>query len=113
MSPVTVASVPCNGCRQCCIGDIIRLLPADDPTQYRTMPHPFFSGHLALERDAEGNCVYLTPTGCGIHGRAPQMCREMDCRNLARGMTFTQARKYHPAVVLIWRRGRELLRAEP
>ena len=35
-----------------------------------------------LDRKGNGECVYLTPAGCGIHGKAPEICRRMDCRVL-------------------------------
>ena len=105
LDPISV--VPCNGCVRCCRGDCIRLLPDDDASQYQTEPHDHFPGALMLAHKPNGDCVYLLANGCGIHGSAPRQCREMDCRNLARGLTFTQARKLN--VVSVWRRGRELL----
>lgn len=98
--------VPCNGCTLCCQNDLLRLLPGDDPSQYETMPHPLMPGQLALAHKPEGSCVYLGSTGCSIHERRPQMCREMDCRIVAQRMTFTQAQQYN--IVAVWRRGREL-----
>lgn len=111
--PTMDATVPCNGCIRCCLGDTIRLLPGDDPSQYQTIPHPLQPGALALAKGADGNCVYLTAAGCSIHGRAPRMCREMDCREIARRVSFTQARKLaarHALPASVYARGRELLR---
>ena len=80
------AKVPCNGCRECCKGDAIFLHPenGDDPRQYRCHPdrNPI-TGRTAwvLDRHPDTNwCVYLGPDGCTIHGRAPAICREFDCR---------------------------------
>jgi hypothetical protein len=79
------ASVPCNGRRLCCINDAIILHPehGDDPALYQTVPvtHPL-NGRpaLMLDHKPNGECVYLGPTGCLIHDRAPVICREYDCR---------------------------------
>jgi hypothetical protein len=108
--PIT-GPVPCNGCTACCRnGDALRLLPEDDPTQYQTVPHAFMRGHLMLDHQANGDCIYLTAEGCSIHDRKPLMCREMDCRNLAKAITWTQMRKGAVRIPMaVWRRGRELL----
>ena len=107
-----VATVPCNGCTRCCRGDVVRLLPGDDPSQCQTTPHPRLPGHLALARNANGDCVYLTDAGCGIRGRAPRMCQEMDCRVIAQRLTYTQARKIRGLPMPVYNRGRELLRQD-
>jgi hypothetical protein len=60
-------SVPCDGCTACCERDMVFL-------------HPELGGRYALAHGPDGSCVYLTPTGCGIHPRRPAVCREMDCR---------------------------------
>ncbi len=35
---------------------------------------------LALQRKPDGSCTYLGPKGCTIWDRAPQTCRDFDCR---------------------------------
>jgi len=70
----------CGGCRTCCLGDTITLLPGDDPAQFKTK---LVDGRRQLAKGKDGNCVYLGPKGCKIHGRAPQMCRLLDCRKYA------------------------------
>ena len=109
------ADVPCNGCRLCCLGDAVRLLPDDDPTKYQTEPHPAIRGALMLAHKVNGDCVYLGASGCDIHADRPTMCRTMDCRNIAMRFSFTEARKLSArgAVPMhIWHRGRELLRLD-
>lgn len=106
--------VPCNGCTLCCRnGDLVRLLPGDDHGRYRTMPHPLFAGHLALEHGADGNCVYLGDHGCTIHDSKPRMCREMDCRRIAAALTWTEARKASGLSIAVWRRGKDLAKSNP
>lgn len=102
--------VPCNGCTLCCKGDAVRLLPGDDARIYETEPHPF--GGLMLAHKKNRECLYLGEDGCDIHEFRPRMCREMDCRNLAK-ITFTKARKLDKRGRLrlpVWRRGKDLLR---
>lgn len=69
----------CNGCRKCCMGDTIVLRPehGDDVTRYKTK---LAGGRRVLAKKSDGNCVYLGPKGCRIHGRAPHQCRIFDCR---------------------------------
>lgn len=103
--------VPCNGCTLCCQGDAIRLLPADDASQYQTVPHDRYPGHLMLDHKPNGDCIYLGASGCTIHGHAPLMCREMDCRNVAESISYTQARKL--GVIHVYRKGKSLLANTP
>ena len=108
-----MADVPCNGCTLCCQGDLIRLLPGDDPSRYQTMPHPLMQGATALAMNAQGSCVYLGRTGCTIHADRPRMCRTLDCRNLARHFDHQQAKKLDERGALriqVWKRGRDLWR---
>jgi Fe-S-cluster containining protein len=55
-------------------------MPGDNPAQYKTKLE---NGERVLAKGKDGNCVYLGPKGCKIHGRAPQMCRLLDCRKYA------------------------------
>jgi Putative zinc- or iron-chelating domain len=77
------ADVPCGGCTACCRNDRVYLDPrrGDDLTAYRWHIE---GGSPVLDRRPDGACVYLTAQGCGIHGRAPDVCRRMDCRVLVR-----------------------------
>lgn len=79
-----MTSVPCNGCIACCKDDLIVLHPdeGDKPETYETMTITVPSGEsiVALARQENGWCIYLTEAGCSIHGRAPLICREFDCR---------------------------------
>lgn len=103
-------SVPCNGCTRCCHNDAVRILPHEDASKWRTVPHDYRKDALMLAHKPNGDCVYLDATGCSIQSDKPQMCREMDCRNLARALTFTQARKISGFPISVWRRGKDLLR---
>jgi len=105
---VPLREVPCNGCTLCCERwDLVRLMPGDDPALYQTERHPFLEGALMLAHKPNGDCVYLTAAGCSIHDHSPQQCREMDCRNIARGMNHADARRLN--VVHVWTRGKLLL----
>ena len=80
-----MSDVPCNGCRQCCVNDLIWLHPecGDDPRQFLTVPmvNPLTGKPgLALAKKADSReRVYLGAHGCTIHGRAPVICQEFDC----------------------------------
>lgn len=79
------AIVPCNGCRQCCRGEVVYLHPerGDDTSQYHTRevfnPMTNMMG-LALMQRGNGDCFYLGVAGCTIHERAPAICRAFDCK---------------------------------
>lgn len=55
-------------------------MPGDNPAAYKTK---LVDGQRQLAKGKDGNCIYLGPKGCKIHGRAPQMCRALDCRKWA------------------------------
>ncbi len=86
------SAVPCDGCTLCCRGDAISLRPelGDDVSQYQTEPH--YKPELAaqgvrmLAHKEDLTCVYLTDAGCSIHGRAPVLCQEFDCRALMKAL---------------------------
>jgi len=104
--------VACNGCTRCCRGDAVRLLPGDDVADYEVELHQTLKGEFMLAHKSNGDCVYLGKSGCDIHGRRPQMCREMDCRVVAFHLSFTDARKLDKQgkfPMMVWRKGRELL----
>lgn len=73
------ADVPCDGCTACCKSDRVCLGPKDDPTAYLWHEE---DGYAVLDRKDNGDCTYLTDTGCGIRGHAPDICKRMDCRVL-------------------------------
>jgi Fe-S-cluster containining protein len=101
-------NVPCNGCTLCCKGDAIRILPQDDPLKYQTVPHERFPGHLMLDHKPNGDCIYLTPEGCAIHDDKPQMCKELDCRILARKFKRKDLERFS-LPVRVWNKGRSLI----
>lgn len=93
-----MARVPCNGCTACCKNDLIFLHPecGDKASDYETMPavNPITGKTgLAVKHKPEGGCIYLTASGCGIHGRAPAICREFDCRRFFLGLGDRAARR--------------------
>lgn len=105
-----IGKVPCAGCTRCCRNDAVRLLPADDAGSYLTEPHPYMPGQLMLAHKPNRECIYLTESGCDIHERRPQQCREMDCRLIAMRLNYTEVKKMH-GLIPVWEKGRELLRA--
>ena len=80
-----VGNVPCNGCRACCLHDMIPLLPerGDLIWTYKHEVVATAAGPKAvLQRGETGECIYLGRDGCTIHDRAPAICRAFDCRHL-------------------------------
>lgn len=68
-----------------------------------------------LAHKDNGDCIYLGDTGCTIHERKPQQCREMDCRVIAASVSFTKMRKLSRRdyrMMRVWRKGKELTRDE-
>ena len=103
------ASVPCGACRACCSHDRVLLGPQDDPRAYLWHVE---DGYAVLDRKDNGECVYLTPTGCGIHGKSPEICRRMDCRvlYLLTPADLRQRRiSENPHMGLVYRAGQERL----
>ena len=100
-------NVPCNGCTLCCLNDAIRILPEDDASKYQTVPHEHFIGHLMLDHKPNGECVYLTNNGCGIHDTKPTMCREMDCRRIFKSVKQRNLKRYN-IPMRVWNKGKQL-----
>lgn len=108
-------AVPCNGCRACCIGDAIRIMPYDNASLYKTEPHPFQPGELMLAHKPNRECWYLGEGGCTIHADRPAQCRTFDCRELVRHLGYTQGRKLVAKgglQAMVFRKGRELIARE-
>lgn len=105
----TRASVPCDGCRLCCQGNNLVTLHPEDGDVVASYAHHQITNPLtgatgfALDRLANGDCVYLGPDGCTIHDRAPAMCRKFDCRAqylLSRKFNREDRRRMHAQGVL-------------
>jgi len=80
-----VAEVPCGTCRLCCTAFFV-FLDDDEYANYKwgnCIKDGQNMGRV-LQRKPNGECIYLTEKGCGIHGQAPRRCREFDCRHLYR-----------------------------
>jgi hypothetical protein len=96
-------TVPCNGCKECCKGDKIALKRylGDQPENYLCHQEEGVNGltglpemQWVLDHKPNGDCVYLNSKGCSIHGRAPAVCREFDCRALFVTLTREQRREW-------------------
>ncbi|MDP3139798.1 MAG: YkgJ family cysteine cluster protein [Burkholderiaceae bacterium] len=102
-----MTQVHCNGCTACCKHDRVFLGPKDDPKAYRWHVE---GAYAVLDRKADGSCVYLTDAGCGIYGKAPDICQRMDCRELVQ-MTPPDRQairiQQNPQMALVYAAGRE------
>lgn len=107
--------VPCGDCSLCCVGDAVRIMPHEPQNKWDTEQHPHMLDARMLAHDIGDACVYLTDGGaCSIHDDKPEQCMKMDCRNMAKALSYKMARHYAHVGVLnmaVWKRGRELLRA--
>jgi len=90
----------------------------DDDPDYPYETQEIVAGErtfTALARRADGACVYVTDTGCAIHGHAPLTCQVFDCAALYASKTRRQrrtmaARDPSGYVAALYARGRELHR---
>jgi Fe-S-cluster containining protein len=87
----------------------------DDPASYQTAMcyMPGKPPQLILDRQANGDCVYLGPDGCTIWDRAPVTCRAFDCRTLFKDSDRAGRRlaiKNDIIPKALFDRGRELLK---
>ena len=87
--------------------------PRDQPDAFRWHFEVLRGQKVAApDRKANGECVYLTPAGCGIHGSAPEICKRMDCRvlYLLQPADLRQLRVVEsPNTALVYDAGRERL----
>jgi Fe-S-cluster containining protein len=78
--------VLCAGCTECCKtnqGLFLHPEQGDDVASYRhRVLTDETTGRVAylLAAEANGQCVYLGPSGCTIYDRRPLLCRAFDCR---------------------------------
>lgn len=91
------ANVPCNGCTACCRNEFKLLLP-EQGDRVETYEHVYIDTanigrRPMLANKPNGECVYLTETGCSIHDRAPRICRSFDCRKFFRHFSRTERRQ--------------------
>ena len=73
-----LGNVPCNGCRACCLHDMIPLMPerGDLIWTYKHEVVATAAGPKAVLQCGEtGECIYLARDGCTMHDRAPAICR--------------------------------------
>lgn len=59
---------------------MITIQPHEDHKRWQTDWNRDGDWTRTLKHGADGNCVYLQPTGCSIYGEQPWMCQQMDCR---------------------------------
>lgn len=85
LAPVRrIVAVNCEGCHACCKNQLVLLEPADDPAAYECDVIERENGsQRALKHQPNGDCFYLGPEGCTIHGRQPAICRSFSCLVLA------------------------------
>lgn len=81
------ADVPCAGCTLCCKNELLVLHPemGDEVTayEYQVVINPLTGQQAcALKQKPNGDCIYLGEHGCTIHGAAPAICKEFDCRRV-------------------------------
>lgn len=103
------SNVPCGACNACCKSDRIILGPTDSRENYRWHQE---GSQDVLDRKENGECVYLTEAGCGIHDNAPDICKRFDCRVLVQitpawrqGVRITQ----NPNLFFVYKAGQQRL----
>lgn len=103
------STVDCGPCTACCKHDHVILGPKDDPAAFKWHEE---NGYVVLDRKDNGDCVYLEPAGCGIHGAAPDICKRFDCRVLY-SITPSEKRALrahqNPQMIHIYRAGAQRL----
>lgn len=83
--PAGTVKIDCGSCRKCCRGgNLIVLQEGESPADYDC--YEFQPDLFALRRQPNGDCVYLGPKGCTIHGRHPVICKVFDCMGFVKRM---------------------------
>lgn len=105
-------TVPCNGCVLCCERDTIYIHPelGDDSALYETK---IMKGKVVLKHKSNGDCIYLTKSGCSIYERRPAICKEYSCALFVQKTPNKVLRKLVAQGVAnkhVVKRGKELLR---
>lgn len=97
-----ITLVDCHGCQACCKKQLVTLEPPeDDPAAFDCDVIEGPAGTLySLKHKANGDCIYLGPDGCTIHGRQPVICRTFDC--VAFAAQWPRARRRKEKTVPGW-----------
>lgn len=83
--PAGIVKIDCGSCRKCCRGNnLVVLQDGESPAAYDC--YEFEPGLFALRRQPNGDCIYLGPKGCTIHGRHPVICKVFDCARFVERM---------------------------
>jgi len=113
-----VADVPCGDCHICCQKDLIFLHPEcgdkNEDYEYEPAPYPFIKRFI-LKHSKDGNCIYLGENGCKIHGKAPAICQEFDCRGVVKRLGYIATEKMIKKGMLsrkLVNRGKKLMREQ-
>lgn len=95
MDVMPLTSVDCGTCTACCKKMLILLEPGlDDPAAYDCDVMKGPRGLLySVKHRANGDCIYLGPHGCTIHGHQPAVCRAFDCVAFVRDWPRARRRK--------------------
>ena len=89
----------------------------DDPAIYQTATchTPGKAPYLILDREPNGDCVYLRAGTCTIYDHRPYACREFDCRELFLGMDRRERKLAGKRDIMmrgVLNRGHELLKGK-
>jgi len=50
-----------------------------------------YNARLILQHKPNGDCIYLDrKVGCSIHGNAPAICKEFDCRRIYKKIKYNK-----------------------
>ena len=63
------------------------------PGEEKKYPSVYVAGHFVLPRK-DGDCIYVTDTGCAIHNDAPKVCRGYDCRKQVAKLGSDEKQQY-------------------
>lgn len=110
MSSVMSNPIKCGSCTACCKRDVIKLYDTEDPTSFKWHME---GGFKVIDRKQDGECIYLTPKGCEIHGSAPLVCQRFDCRVLFQNTPKTQRRiriEQNPSMEEVYSAGKKRIK---
>jgi hypothetical protein len=100
-----MSGVPCQGCKACCIHEVVVLSPADEEN-LSFYDFRMLGESRVLKHKPNGECIHLSDTGCAIYEHRPERGRRRCAEGAQRRPSFDAGRMGFTVALTIQGRSR-------